>query len=133
MADTHPPIIREIQLQTVRNLLWAPHRGPFPVRPVRFVQSFPRRCFRASNDRAVLTVQLPRQTLLHVIPKLRIGHQFGYLGPFRGLLCLPLRDPGSIDWLAAPSGGIAPELAGNRPRITAEPSCNITHSNFLGL
>ncbi len=110
VADSHGLVLWEVDLQPVADLLRTPRRGPLPVLPVRLVPALPRRHGRTTKLCSVWMPDLPRQSVLDIVPQPVVGGELGGLGTLGSLLGLPLCHRGPITALTGASSGIATQL-----------------------
>src|SRR5690606_36396568 len=90
VADAHGLIIREVDLQTVRDLLRTPRGHPPPILPMRLVQPLPYRRLRPDDDAAVRPAHVAGETLLDVLTQPVVGREPCSLRSLRSLLSFPL-------------------------------------------
>src|SRR5690625_5209319 len=67
VVDTHERIIREVELESLGDLLRIPRQRPPPVLSTRLVQPLPRWYLGADDDRAVGSADTPGEPFLHVL------------------------------------------------------------------
>src|SRR5690606_2756794 len=125
VADAHGLIIREVDLQALRDLLRTPRRRPAPVLTTGLVQPFPRRRSRTRPDRAVRPANVPGEPVVDVLAQSRIGRQLGLLRALGCDLGLPLRGRRSVPRVCRSRGRIAAQLAGDRRRIPTDPATDL--------
>lgn len=110
VGNTHGLVIREVNLQTVGNLLRRPSIDPSAVTTMRLVAADERSLLRP-GDLASLSIADPAlQAVLDISAQTWIHHQLGRLGPSGHQLGLPLRNRCPILKLATASGSVAGEL-----------------------
>ena len=131
VADAHGLIIREVDLQTARDLLRTPRGHPPPILPMRLVQPLPCRWFRPDDDPAVRTADTAGETLLDVLTQPVVGREPRRLRSLRRLLSLPLRHQRPVLQRPTARGRVAAQLARDRSRVTADPACDLTHPDLL--
>lgn len=114
VRNAHGRIIREVNLQTVGNLLRRPAIDPLAVTTMRLVAADERSLPR-SGDRAPLSiVDLALQAVLDILVQTWVHHQLGRLGPSGRQFGLPLRHRRPILELATASRSVAGQLPRDR-------------------
>jgi len=85
-------IIREVDLQTVGNLLRRPAIDPLAITTMRLVAADERSLLRSGDLAPLSIVDLALQAVLDILARTWTHHQLGRLGPAGHQLRLPLRD-----------------------------------------
>lgn len=130
MADPHRCIVGEIEPQPIRDLLRAPRLCPAPILSPSMAATDPAHR-RTGNRRATRVRDHAGQPLLHVHAQRLIGDQLGDLRPPRASIGVPLRGRRAVLELSAPCGRVAPQLARDRRRRTAQTAGDLANAFSL--
>src|SRR5215207_3735151 len=131
VADPHGHVVREVDRQAARDLLWAPRPRPSSLLPPSMPAPLPRHRW-AGYGGAARSDDHAGQTLLHISAQGRIERKLRRLGPACRPLRVPLRRRGAILQAAAAGGCVAPQLTRDRRRRASEPTGHLLHRVALG-
>ena len=131
MADTHRLIIREVELDPVRDLLRTPGLHPRSVLAVRLVITGPPRWLRPCHDRTIGSADLAREPLLDIGMQPLIGDQLGSLRALGRQLGLPLRNRRAVLGCVSASGNVAAQLTRDSGGISTNSPSDLAHPSAL--
>ena len=126
MADAHGLIVREVDRQAAGDLLRAPGVRPPPALPRSMSAAFPGHG-RAANRSPAWSDDHASQSFLHIGSQSRVERKLRLLWAASGSLGVPLRCRRAILQAAASSGGVAPQLSGDRRHRPPEPASDLLH------
>ncbi len=132
VADTHRLIVGEIDSKPCRDLLGAPCLGPPPICTTSVAASFERN-IRARHRCPVGTFDLPRQSVLHILPEPVIGGQFRHLRTRCASFSVPLGSRCPVGQLVGSCRCVPAQFAADRRRRTAQTPGDLPYSNLLGV
>ncbi|ANC47666.1 hypothetical protein A6P55_25835 (plasmid) [Pandoraea pnomenusa] len=92
VGNAHGLFIREVDLQTVGNLLRRPAIDPFAVTTMRLVAADERSLLRPGDIPPSSIVDLALKAVLDILAQLQIGEQLRWLGSLGHQIGLPLRN-----------------------------------------
>lgn len=130
VTDPHRGFLGEIKLQSARDLLGTPGSGP----PSRLARSEPTpfpRDLRTLDRHPIWPSDQTRKTVLHIVAKKIVRHQFRHLRPARRALGMPLSRCRPVRKTASPGRCVAPEFARDGRWIAIQFSCHLTHPKAL--
>jgi hypothetical protein len=105
VRNPHGRIIWEIDLETVRDLLGTPRRGPTPVLAPAVPTTDPA-YIRSCQTRAIHFGDGACETILHVLPQRSVDGELRWLGSPSTPIGMPLGSRGSVIQLTTAGRGI---------------------------
>src|SRR5690606_5898977 len=127
VRDMHGLIIGEVHAQAARDLLRAPRGSPPAVSPAPVPPTLPRLHVRDSGRFTVRPDDPAVQPILHILSQQVVRGELGGLGPLGPAVRAPPRSRGPVVELAAPAGGVAPQLPRDRRWRAAQPAGDLTN------
>jgi hypothetical protein len=113
VRDAHRLIIRDVDPESVSDLLRAPRTGPSPMRATPVAAPDPR-YVGAFNGGAVGRPDPSAKAILHVLAKSVVRRELCHLATLGTAIRVPLRCRGSVVEESATGGGVPAQLARDR-------------------